>query len=71
MKGPQLRAIREKLGLTLHEFGYALGHKADSCNVNVCQWEGGQREIPHKTARLAIALALLGRRNIPEAWLKG
>ena len=70
MTGPELKAIRHRLGLTQSQFGLALALTADSRKVNVCQWEGGRTPIPHDKARLAEALDRLGRKKIPYRWIE-
>ncbi len=69
MTGPQLHAIRLKLGFTLAQMGRALGRKAVTYGINVSQMEGGGKPIPDDTARMAEALEILGK-NIPEKWWK-
>lgn len=43
MKGPELKAIREKLRLTQAEFARVVGVASDR---TVRKWEDGEREIP-------------------------
>jgi DNA-binding transcriptional regulator YiaG len=71
MTGPEFKAIRHRLGLTQSQFALALAHSAETGNVNVCQMETGSKPIPDDTARLAEALDRLGRKKIPNRWLKG
>jgi DNA-binding transcriptional regulator YiaG len=69
MTSTQIRAIREKLGLTQLEFGAAVCHRAKTRFVNVSQWENG-RSIPRYVARMAQLLEMVGRKKIPDEWLK-
>jgi transcriptional regulator with XRE-family HTH domain len=69
MTGSELRAIRHALGLTLHEFGRALGYEGNTNTVNVAirRYESGARPIAPWIARLAEMYARYG---VPRKWIK-
>lgn len=65
MTGPELAAIRQALGLSLVEFGRALGYlgNRNSIQVAVSRYEAGTREIPPWIARLAW---MYGKHGVPR-----
>jgi transcriptional regulator with XRE-family HTH domain len=70
MTGLELKAIRQKLGLSTIEFGRALGYEGadNTVSVTVRRYESAGREIPPWIGRLAF---LLGRHGVPRRWLNG
>lgn len=68
MTGDELRAIRRELGLTLNEFGIALGYTGsrNTISVQMRRYEAGTRDIPPWIARLAW---YMGKHGIPPHWL--
>jgi transcriptional regulator with XRE-family HTH domain len=65
MTGADLRAIRQKLGLTPDEFGRALGYRGPSARVTVHQLETG-KTITRQVERLAEMFA---RHGVPRRYL--
>jgi transcriptional regulator with XRE-family HTH domain len=67
MTGPELRAIRHSLGLSLVGMGRALGYQGTdkTLNAQVHKYECGERTIPPWIARLA---AMYGRHGVPKEW---
>lgn len=65
MTGPEFLAIRQQLGLTLMEWGRALGYQGDRNTVQVAmmRYQKGEREIPPWIARLAW---MYGRHGVPS-----
>jgi transcriptional regulator with XRE-family HTH domain len=53
MTGPELRAIRLSLGLTLDAFGRALGYEGVAVRKNISNMEAGRVPVPRRTGRLA------------------
>lgn len=68
MTGEEFRSIRKKLGLTLNQWGHALGYQGNRNTVQVAvrRYEDGTRDIPPWIARLAT---MLGRHGVPRGWL--
>jgi len=64
MTGADIRAIRQALGLSVIEFGRALGYAGadNTVSVQVRRYEGGQRTIPPWIARL---VGMYGRYGVP------
>lgn len=60
MTGPEMQAIREKLGLPRKDFGLLLGYGGDLQQVykTVQRYEGGKRAIPPTIARLTHLLGV-------------
>lgn len=58
MTGAELRSIRKSLGLTLSQFGKALGYSGNknTLSVQIRRFEAGTREIPEWIALLASSL---------------
>jgi transcriptional regulator with XRE-family HTH domain len=56
--GPELKAIRQQLGLTLSGFGRALGYNGNKNTLSVAirRFESGAREIPENVAEKAIEI---------------
>lgn len=56
MTGPEFRAIRKKLGLTLWEWGLVLGYRGTRNTIqgDIREYESGEREIRPMLARLAL-----------------
>lgn len=67
MTGDELRAIRRALGLSLKDFGRALGYTGspNTISVQVRRYEAGARDIPPWIARLAT---MYERHGIPPEW---
>lgn len=65
MTGIQLKAIRERLGLSAAVFGRSLGYKGRNVGVNIRRLERGERPIPTPIARLAHMFWMNG---IPAEW---
>lgn len=67
MTGPELRAIREGLGLSLVGMGRALGYQGtrDTLNAQMHKYESEVRPIPPWIARLATMFSLHG---VPRQW---
>lgn len=63
MTGPEFRAIRQALGLTLMEFGRALGYRGQNQAIAMSKMEAGASEITIRTARLA---EMYRRHGVPE-----
>lgn len=68
MTGPELKAIREKLGLSVIQMGRALGYSGNdnTISVQVRRYELGMREIPEWIARLAF---MYGKHGVPKRFL--
>ena len=62
MTGPELKAIRLKLGLTPTQFGIALGYTG-KCGINIHHMEAGRKTITPTVARLAKMFAKYGLQN--------
>ena len=69
MTGPELKAIRQKLGLSVVEFGRALGYQGQrqTVDVTVRRYELGTRDIPPWIARLAF---MYGKHGVPKQFSK-
>ena len=67
MTGPELRAIRQLLGLSLVGRGRALGYQgsAKTLNAQIHRYEAGERPVPPWIARLA---AMYARHGVPREW---
>ena len=65
MTGPEFRAIRKHLGLTLYAWGRALGYSGNRNTIQcaVQRYEKGERDIPPWIAKLA---EMYERHGIPE-----
>lgn len=70
MTGPELAAIRKKLGLSTAQLGRALGYTGEDAVVagTLRKLESGHRPIPPAIARLATMYA---RHGIPDGWAHG
>lgn len=68
MTGTELRAIRHALGLSLNQFGRALGYEgnANTLNCAIRRYEAGEREIAPWIARLAT---MYERHGVPSEYL--
>lgn len=68
MTGPELKSIRQKLGLSVVEFGRALGYQGQrqTVDVTVRRYELGSRPIPPWIARLAFCY---GKHGVPKEFL--
>lgn len=68
MTGPDLREIRQRLGLTAEAFGRALGYRGsrNAVQVQVAGMESGARVIPVERARLA---AMYDRFGVPTDFM--
>ena len=66
MTAAELKATRQKLGLTALQLGLALGYSGSKAGIatTIYRLERGEREIPPCTARLA---AMFARYGVPEA----
>lgn len=53
MTGAELRAIRERLGLSLDAWGRALGYSGAHVRQTMHAMESGARAVPVRTAMLA------------------
>jgi transcriptional regulator with XRE-family HTH domain len=67
MTPQQFKAIRRELGLTVRDFGRALGYQGNdnTISVQVRQYECGDRIPPPWIERLAI---MFGRHGVPPDW---
>jgi transcriptional regulator with XRE-family HTH domain len=67
MTGPDLRAIRTKLGLSVYDFGRALGYQGNdnTVGVQIRRFETDAREIPPYLERLAV---MYGRYGVPREY---
>lgn len=67
MTGAQLKQIREQLGLSVVDFGTALGYlgNTNSIWVRIREFERGKRLVPETVARLALMFKWYG---VPERW---
>lgn len=67
MNGNELRAIRKSLGLSVKDFGRALGYTGspNTLSVQVRRYETGARDIPPWIARLAT---MYGWHGVPPHW---
>lgn len=68
MTGPEFRAIRQQLGLTLMEWGRALGYQGDNPQVTVSRLEAEGQPITRQVARLA---EMYRRHGVPDEFLTG
>lgn len=67
MNGREMQELRQKLGLDIVEFGFALGYRGthNSTSVRIREYERGKKDIPESIARLALMLARYG---VPHLW---
>lgn len=65
MTGPEMQAIRKRLGLSTIELGRAMGYVGadNTVSVTIRRYESGGREIPPWLARL---LVMFDRHGVPE-----
>jgi transcriptional regulator with XRE-family HTH domain len=68
VRGNELKAIRQRLGLSTTELGRAFGYEGsdNTVSVTIRRYESDQRPIPPWLARLAI---MLDRFGVPEEFL--
>lgn len=69
MTGPELKAIREKLGLSLTEWGRVLGYQGSNDTVRALmhKYENGSRTIPPMLAILAKIIGHIGLDKVRKA----
>jgi hypothetical protein len=67
MTGPELAAIRQRLGYTAEQFGRALGYEGErnTVQVAVSRLESGTRDVPTTLGRLA---EMFRRHGVPAEW---
>lgn len=67
MQGKDFKAIRKSLGLSVKEFGRALGYAGteNTISVQVRRYELNSRPIPPWIERLAI---MFKRHGVPPNW---
>lgn len=65
MTGYEFSAIRKRLGLSLYDWGRALGYEGNrnTVQVAVSRYERGDRDIPPWIARLAM---MFDRHGVPS-----
>lgn len=65
--GKKMRVIRERLGLSTHEWGKALGYGGTgrSLDMQIRRFELGHRKIPRQTYRLMLMFEAYG---VPPKW---
>jgi len=70
MTGPEMRAIRKRLGLSTVQLGRAFGYVGvdNSVSVTVRKYESGGKPIPVWLSRLMV---MYDRHGIPPEWLTG
>lgn len=68
MKGTDLKRIRKKLGLSVRQFGIALGYKGKNIDVQVRQMESEGKPIRIPVGRLAHMFGLHG--SVPKEFLE-
>jgi hypothetical protein len=68
--GPQAKAIREHLGLTLDAFGRMLGYEGSYVANHMSAMEGGRQPIRYEIGHLMLAIALGYRPVEAKAVLK-
>lgn len=58
MTGPELRAIRDRLGMTAEQFGRALGYQGERASIDmmISRMERGSRAVPKHVALVAPRL---------------
>lgn len=66
MTPAEFRAIRLQLGLTLEQWGRALGRSGDHVRNQINAMEGGRKEITLPVARLAH---MYGQHGVPPEFL--
>lgn len=68
MTGEDFRAIRQRLGLSLVQWGRALGYAGNrnTLQVAVSRYEDGTRDIPPWIERLAL---MYSRHGVPDRFL--
>lgn len=69
MTGRQFAAIRQRLGLSLYDFGRALGYDGNRNTIQVAvkRYEAGGRDIPPWIGRLAT---MFDRHGVPADFVK-
>jgi len=69
MTGPDLKAIRKNLGLSVIQMGRAIGYGGSdrTVNVQIRRYENNTRDIPEWIARLALMFA---KHGVPRQFLK-
>lgn len=67
MTGEDLRAIRHKLGLSVYDFGRALGYSGNdnTVGVSIRRYETNARPIPPYLERLAT---MYGKHGVPREY---
>ncbi|MBJ6986091.1 hypothetical protein [Devosia sp. MC521] len=67
MTGPELKAIRHRLGLSTLQLGRAFGYVGSdtTASVTIRKYESGQRPIPPWLTRLAT---MFDRHGVPPGW---
>lgn len=70
MTGPELKAIRNRLGLSTTGLGRAFGYEGTDVTASgtIRKYESGGRAIPPWLGRLAI---MFDRHGVPEDWIAG
>ena len=68
MTGPELKALRLSLGLSVPQMGRALGYQGSNLvqGIAVRRYESGNRVIPTWIGRLATMFA---KHGVPQGWL--
>ena len=59
LTGKEIRAHREDLGLTLHEFGHILGYKSEKperLRERMYEFESGKKQLPASQTRLLLCI---------------
>ena len=69
MTGPEFKAIREKLGLSLTEWGRVLGYQGsnDTVRALIHKYENGSRTIPPMLSILAKVIGCIGLDKLRKA----
>jgi transcriptional regulator with XRE-family HTH domain len=69
MTGPELKAIRKKLGLSTREMARAIGWEGsdDTVQTQIRKYESGSRPIPPWIANL---VHMYGKHGVDASWLK-
>lgn len=68
MTGKQFHDIRKRLGLSLYDFGRALGYEGNrnTIQVAISRYEKGDRNIPPWIGRLA---KMFDRHGVPDDFI--
>jgi transcriptional regulator with XRE-family HTH domain len=68
MTGRQFASVRRRLGLSLYDFGRALGYEGNrnTIQVAISRYERGERDVPPWIARLA---QMFDRHGVPAEFL--